>query len=74
MVQFSKFAVGKPFKICLEFFQFFTAHIYSSNEKYTASGAYESILSELRQIVISRIMNPLQVLISFDAEGKLTDD
>jgi len=84
MVQLSKCEDNELFQICLDFWQFFTVHVNESNNKSThyaclasilaASGAYENILSGLRQILMRRMMKPLELLISIDAGGELTDD
>ena len=77
MVQYSQCEEDELLKICLEFWKFFTEHVYEKNKNsigFTASRTYEHILNDLRQILMNRMVKPQEVLISIDADGELIDD
>lgn len=69
MVQYSQCEEDELLKICLEFWKFFTEHVYEKNKNsigftailalfLTASRTYEHILNDLRQILMNRMVKP----------------
>lgn len=78
MIQYAQCDEQELFKICLEFWKFFTENLYekirNNPNQMMNMRTYPDILASLRIILMDRMVKPQEVLINIDEEGEIIDD